>query len=106
MTAVVEAPTGAGKSTLSNAIIGIRISPTDDARACTSVIVEVLWNPAIDPASRFKATIEFLQESEWQLELEQLYRDIEVLGADRSEDGDDVDVSPWESPLRSNPSVE
>jgi ABC-type glutathione transport system ATPase component len=94
VTAGVVGSTGMGKSTLLNAIIGLRyILPTDDGRACTSVVIEVLWNPAEDPASIYKAKVIFLQESEWQSELEQLYQNIEERARNHLEDDDEADVS-------------
>ena len=61
--------------------------PTDNGHACTSAIIEVLWNPSKDPASLFQAKIIFLQPGDWQIEMEQLYQDMEALA--RKEAGED-----------------
>ena len=61
--------------------------PTDNAQACTSAIIEVLWNASNDPSALFQAKINFLEKDEWRKELEQFYQDLEAL--DRKDDGED-----------------
>ena len=93
ITAGVVGPTGMGKSTLWNAVLGFReLLPTDNSQACTSAIIEVLWNSSDDPSAIFQAKIIFLQVGDWQTELEQLYRDLEALAGNDTGDGDGMDI--------------
>ena len=92
VTAGAIAPTGMGKSTAWNAILGFpELLPTDNAQACTSAIIEVLYNADKDPASAFRAKITFLKVREWELELEQLYKDMEALARKDAGQDDDWD---------------
>jgi hypothetical protein len=82
-----------GKSTVWNAVLGFReLLPTDNGQACTSAIIEVLWNPSEDPAAIFQAKIVFLQARDWQAEVEQLYTDVEALARKDAGDDDGLDV--------------
>lgn len=92
VTAGVIAPTGMGKSTTWNAVLDFpELLPTDNGQACASAILEVSWNSTNDPAAAFQATIIFLEVSEWQVELEQLYKDLESLARKDAGEDDDPD---------------
>ncbi|XP_051814138.1 nuclear GTPase SLIP-GC-like [Acanthochromis polyacanthus] len=59
--------TGAGKSSLINAIIGEKnLLPTGDSKACTSVMIKVESNPN---NSEYQADIEFITPKEWEDEV-------------------------------------
>ncbi|XP_051814152.1 nuclear GTPase SLIP-GC-like [Acanthochromis polyacanthus] len=59
--------TGAGKSSLINAIIGEKnLLPTGDSKACTSVMIKVESNP---DNSKYEADIEFITPKEWEDEV-------------------------------------
>jgi hypothetical protein len=66
--------TGAGKSTLVNAMLGARILPVSNSRACTAAISEIAY-----AEGGFAATIEFVSREEWS-------REVELLLADLSDD--------------------
>ncbi|XP_052232376.1 uncharacterized protein LOC127845485 [Dreissena polymorpha] len=73
----VVGDTGAGKSSLMNALLDHRsVLPTSGMRACTAVVVEVVQNTT---SSCFEADIEFLQKQEWFNELEVLLKDLTAL---------------------------
>lgn len=77
--------TGAGKTTLINAILKMRrLLPVSSIRACTAVVVEVSYNDSDDNDALFRAEIEFANEEEWRRELQILFSD---LGAHYSIDG-------------------
>ncbi|XP_039681452.1 nuclear GTPase SLIP-GC-like isoform X1 [Perca fluviatilis] len=59
--------TGSGKSSLINAVIGVKnLIPTGDVRACTSVMIKVEANPQ---NKTYQADIEFITKEEWKDEL-------------------------------------
>ncbi|XP_075939147.1 nuclear GTPase SLIP-GC-like [Anarhichas minor] len=59
--------TGAGKSSLINAVIGEKdLLPSGDIRACTSVMIKVEANMQ---NSKYEANIEFITKEEWKDEL-------------------------------------
>ncbi|KAF8589963.1 hypothetical protein K439DRAFT_1628171 [Ramaria rubella] len=64
--------TGAGKSSLLNAILDDNIVPTSGMRACTAVVTEIAYHdkPTID------ADVSFLSLAEWKEELEVLLDDL------------------------------
>ncbi|KAF9569032.1 hypothetical protein CPC08DRAFT_790765 [Agrocybe pediades] len=64
--------TGAGKSSILNAVLDDNIVPTSGMRACTAVVTEIAYHdkPTID------ADISFLSEKEWRDELDVLLRDL------------------------------
>ncbi|KAF5388296.1 hypothetical protein D9615_000347 [Tricholomella constricta] len=64
--------TGAGKSSILNAILDDNIVPTSGMRACTAVVTELAYHnkPTID------ADISFLSEIEWRAELTILLTDL------------------------------
>ncbi|XP_007573115.2 nuclear GTPase SLIP-GC-like isoform X1 [Poecilia formosa] len=59
--------TGAGKTSLINAVIGVRkLLPSGDVDACTSVMIKVEANGL---NSNYEAEIEFINKEEWEDEL-------------------------------------
>ncbi|KAJ8590321.1 hypothetical protein M405DRAFT_897528 [Rhizopogon salebrosus TDB-379] len=64
--------TGAGKSSILNAILDDNIVPTSGMRACTAVVTEIAYHvaPTID------ADVSFLSEAEWRQELAVLLDDL------------------------------
>ena len=73
--------TGAGKSSLINALLGEeRLLPTNGMRACTAAVTEIVWNDSDKPDERYRAEIEFITLEQWQTELEHLYADLIVTG--------------------------
>ncbi|XP_039681444.1 nuclear GTPase SLIP-GC-like isoform X2 [Perca fluviatilis] len=63
--------TGAGKSSLINAVIGAKnILPTGDVSACTSVMIKVEANTDANKRNKtYQADIEFITKEEWKDEL-------------------------------------
>ncbi|XP_063064204.1 nuclear GTPase SLIP-GC-like [Engraulis encrasicolus] len=75
----VFGPTGCGKSSLLNAILGEPgLLPTGYGEACTSVIIQV----EAKTEENFMATVEFISKEEWYNELKSLLEDAK----DRSND--------------------
>ncbi|QRV77492.1 GTPase SLIP-GC protein [Ceratobasidium sp. AG-Ba] len=64
--------TGAGKSSLLNAVLDDNIVPTSGMRACTAVVTEIAYHNK----STIAADVEFLALSEWKAELEILLDDL------------------------------
>ncbi|EMR86879.1 hypothetical protein ACHAPC_002340 [Botrytis cinerea] len=63
--------TGAGKSSVINAMLDEeRLVPTNCMRACTAVVTEMSWNSNDEPDKKYRAEIEFIQESDWKKDLE------------------------------------
>ena len=88
---VVIGTTGAGKSTLINAILGHEdLLPTNCVRACTAVITEVSWNHK-PIGSPHRAKVMFLTPEEWRTEIEILLSDVlqsgRTISADITERG-------------------
>lgn len=98
--------TGAGKSSIINIINAMldeeRLVPTNwyvscsveelkclqisSMRACTAVVTEMSWNSIDDPNKKYRAEIEFIQESDWEKDLElSLNELIDVSGNVRKE---------------------
>ncbi|XP_051797493.1 nuclear GTPase SLIP-GC-like [Acanthochromis polyacanthus] len=76
--------TGAGKSSLINAIIGEKdLLPSGSVSACTSVMIKVEANI---PSSKYEADIEFITPEEWKDELWSMYQ---FLGDKAHQDDDD-----------------
>lgn len=72
----VVGDTGAGKSSLMNAVLDhAAILPTSGMRACTAVVVEI----SQAEGSQYEADIEFLSEKEWYDELQMLLTDLKGL---------------------------
>ncbi|XP_075942095.1 nuclear GTPase SLIP-GC-like isoform X1 [Anarhichas minor] len=81
--------TGAGKSSLINAVIGEKdLLPSGDFRACTSVMIEVEANMQ---NSKYEANIEFITKEEWK---DELWFSKNFLGdnADQESDDDSRDI--------------
>ncbi|XP_045889158.1 nuclear GTPase SLIP-GC-like [Micropterus dolomieu] len=79
--------TGAGKSTLINAIIGEKnLLPSDDVRACTTVMIKVDANMQ---SSKYEAEIEFITKEEWKDELWSLYNFLGDNEDQKNQDDDD-----------------
>ncbi|SPO41839.1 uncharacterized protein PSFLO_07321 [Pseudozyma flocculosa] len=66
-TFVVRGPTGAGKSTLINAIIGEDIMPTLSNQACTTAPTVILYNSTSDS---YRAEVQFVSAAAWTDELQ------------------------------------
>ena len=64
--------TGSGKSTLVNALLGARILPVSNMRACTAAISEV----AYAEGDQYRATVEFVSRESWHEEINCLLEDI------------------------------
>ncbi|KAL8869331.1 MAG: hypothetical protein Q9174_004351 [Haloplaca sp. 1 TL-2023] len=72
-TLAVVGMTGAGKSSIINAILDEdRLVPTNCMRACTAVVTEISFNTEDVP---YRAEIEFIQPDEWKEELTILFAD-------------------------------
>lgn len=77
--------TGAGKSTLINAILGERALASSNTKACTSAAIEVGYD-----ADRYRAEVAFIDRAAWRSELDHY---VEELSAGR-EAGDDEPLAP------------
>ncbi|KJA29987.1 hypothetical protein HYPSUDRAFT_196279 [Hypholoma sublateritium FD-334 SS-4] len=64
--------TGAGKSSILNAILDDNVVPTSGMRACTAVVTELAYHNK----STIEADISFLSKDEWEQELAVLLHDI------------------------------
>ncbi|KAG2146754.1 hypothetical protein DEU56DRAFT_786239 [Suillus clintonianus] len=64
--------TGAGKSSILNAILDDTIVPTSGMRACTAVVTEIAYHAA----PTINADVSFLSEAEWRAELSVLLDDL------------------------------
>ncbi|PPR06571.1 hypothetical protein CVT24_001752 [Panaeolus cyanescens] len=64
--------TGAGKSSVLNAVLDDNVVPTSGMRACTAVVTEISYNKK----STIDADIAFLSEAEWRQELDVLLHDL------------------------------
>ncbi|POS69620.1 hypothetical protein DHEL01_v211986 [Diaporthe helianthi] len=66
----VVGETGAGKSSLINALLGEdKLLVTSGWRACTAVICEISYNDMDDPQKAYRAEIEFVSQESWDHEL-------------------------------------
>ncbi|KAI0334803.1 hypothetical protein GY45DRAFT_1431300 [Cubamyces sp. BRFM 1775] len=81
-TIIVCGATGAGKSSLINALLGYDIVPTSCMRACTSLITEISYHNQ----DEYKAEIEFLTKDEWAVEVRLLLQDLEDSGGEELAD--------------------
>ncbi|KAE8443183.1 hypothetical protein EG329_002282 [Mollisiaceae sp. DMI_Dod_QoI] len=89
--------TGAGKSTLINALIGYeRLLPASAERACTAVVVELSYNKSNDPAERYRAEVWYVTADEWREELAQIFVD-EQQPQDAEQEEDDGEEADKES---------
>ncbi|VDI66789.1 Hypothetical predicted protein [Mytilus galloprovincialis] len=74
MTIAVVGATGAGKSSLINAVVDqLSLLPTSGTQACTSVVVKIENN---EDGEQYEADIEFLSREEWQKEYDVLIKDM------------------------------
>ncbi|KAJ7667949.1 hypothetical protein DFH06DRAFT_1280748 [Mycena polygramma] len=64
--------TGAGKSSILNAILDDNVVPTSGMRACTAVVTEIAYHKK----KTIDADVSFLSESEWKAELQILLQDL------------------------------
>lgn len=64
--------TGAGKSSILNAILDDNIVPTNGMRACTAVVTELAYHNK----QTIDADVSFLSEAEWRAELDVLLHDL------------------------------
>eukprot|EP00873_Tetraselmis_striata_P009523 jgi/Tetstr1/429787/TSEL_019654.t1 len=89
---VVLGDTGAGKSTMLNALLGeCSLLPTNGMRACTAAIVELAYAHApADPCRPYEGAVEFLSSEEWAAERSRLYASL------RQPDGALVSAAPPE----------
>ncbi|XP_055754354.1 nuclear GTPase SLIP-GC-like isoform X1 [Salvelinus fontinalis] len=72
---------GAGKSSLMNAILGVKtLLPSGTVGACTSVIIQVEANMT---DSNYVAEIHFISKEEWEKELESLLKIKEIDGEEK-----------------------
>ncbi|KAK7952370.1 uncharacterized protein PG986_008098 [Apiospora aurea] len=79
--------TGAGKSSLINALLGEeRLLPTNGMRACTAAVTEISWNDSDEPDELYRAEVEFITLDDWKRELEHLYHDLMVPDGGLSKD--------------------
>ncbi|XP_068574326.1 nuclear GTPase SLIP-GC-like [Cebidichthys violaceus] len=80
--------TGAGKSSLINAVIGVKdLLPSGDVSACTSVMIKVEANMR---NSKYEANIEFITKEEWK---DELWFSKNFLGDDADQESDQKDVN-------------
>lgn len=69
--------TGAGKSSVINAMLDEeRLVPTNCMRACTAVVTELSYNYSENPATKYRAEIEFIKPEDWRKELKLLFDEI------------------------------
>ncbi|MCE9615081.1 MAG: dynamin family protein [Lentisphaerae bacterium] len=71
--------TGAGKSSLLNALLGERILPVSSMRACTAAIAEVRHSDT----GTYRAEVEFISRESWLKEIDALLEDIRDAERDR-----------------------
>ncbi|XMA13294.1 hypothetical protein WAI453_006085 [Rhynchosporium graminicola] len=87
--------TGAGKSSLLNALVREdALLPTNSMRSSTAVVIEVSSNQSNDAKQAYGAEIQFCSSAEWVAEFEVLRRDIEdLLEEDSSADDSDSELN-------------
>ncbi|KAJ7713375.1 hypothetical protein B0H16DRAFT_1743356 [Mycena metata] len=68
----LRGPTGAGKSSLINALLGAKLVPTSGTFACTATPIEISYHEK----ATIEADIHFVSREEWLEELQQLCDDI------------------------------
>ncbi|KUI65367.1 Nuclear GTPase SLIP-GC [Cytospora mali] len=73
----VAGSTGAGKSSLVNAVLDEEtLLTTSGFRACTAVITEISYNELDDPQQAYRAEVEFISQDDWASELKLLFNDL------------------------------
>ncbi|KAF8310176.1 hypothetical protein DL93DRAFT_2230442 [Clavulina sp. PMI_390] len=88
---------GAGKSSILNAILDDNIVPTSGVRACTAVVTEIGYHAK----TTIEAEISFLSEAEWTSELKCILEDVlDAEPKDRDGISDSEEVKIAESKLR------
>jgi hypothetical protein len=77
---------GSGKSTLINALLGMRLLPMADGKPCTSAVTEVGYGEG----SKYEAVVTFITREEWRREFDLMLNEL----AEVPTDGDDSTVPP------------
>ncbi|KAB5570663.1 hypothetical protein GE09DRAFT_715764 [Coniochaeta sp. 2T2.1] len=73
--------TGAGKSSLINAVLGEdSLVPTSGMRACTAVVTELSWDENEDPRRKYIAEVQFITADDWAAELRVIIDDVPLAG--------------------------
>ncbi|KAK3948301.1 hypothetical protein QBC32DRAFT_381705 [Pseudoneurospora amorphoporcata] len=91
----VQGKTGAGKTSLLNALLGFKdLLPPNDALVATAAICQVAYNYCDDPKKAFRAEISFRKHMEVKHELNKFFEDIKLRdqllnGRGEFEDDDD-----------------
>jgi ABC-type glutathione transport system ATPase component len=85
--------TGAGKTTVINAILREVLLPTDSLKACTSVVSQVAYNKSNEPNKLYRAEVEFVTRDDWEKELAVLFQDVDSHFRDSEMVGLEQDVS-------------
>ncbi len=83
VTVALVGGTGAGKSTLINALLNARILPVSNNQACTAAISEIGY----EAGSVFSARVEFVSRAEWQHEVDLLLADLKDTQSGSPESG-------------------
>ncbi|KAK7740576.1 hypothetical protein SLS53_005421 [Cytospora paraplurivora] len=69
--------TGAGKSSLINAVLDeAKIMPVNGYRACSATIAEISYNESENPEEKYRAEVEFISPEDWASELQLLWGDL------------------------------
>ncbi|MBV8607843.1 MAG: dynamin family protein, partial [Singulisphaera sp.] len=77
---------GCGKSTLINALIGMRLLPMADGKPCTSAVTEVAYGEG----PKYEAIVTFTTREEWRREFDLILKELAEVPPDR----DDSTASP------------
>lgn len=73
--------TGFGKSSLLNALLDCKISPTSQSEACTAAVCTFSWNSNNSPAKAFRANINYKTRASVQADVNNLIEELEELEA-------------------------
>ncbi len=87
--------TGAGKSTLVNALLEERLLPVSNMRACTAAISEV----AFAEDGRYTAEVEFVPRASWEAEIGALLEDLRDAQQAEGDGGDPDDPAATQSAI-------
>jgi len=87
--------TGSGKSTLLNALIGARVLPVSNMRACTAAICEVAHEEG-----PYQARIEFVSREAWEHEVSLLLADLRDAKSGATEDDGSVEPAQMSRTVR------